>query len=310
MHHYGVRIEPLRTTPDPAPVPAPTPAYPLQPLLHLDELWIQVAGTLCNLSCTHCFVSSGPGIDRHRLMSRAEVHSRVLEALPLGVKEFYFTGGEPFVHPELLEILEDTLAHGPCTVLTNGTLLTEARIRSLRRLSEGTRYSLEIRVSLDGASPAEHDRLRGPGVFARALDGLLRLERAGLLPIVTITRPVEHDPLAFHERALLMLRAAGLSRPRLKVIPMFLIGRERQRTRGYRGEESLRDLPAESFDPGRLQCSRCRAVTSQGVFVCPLLVDEPGGRMGDRLGDAVRPFELRHGACFTCWTTGMSCGNS
>ena len=310
MHHYGVRIEPLRTTPDPAPAPAPTPAYPLQPLLHLDELWIQVAGTLCNLSCTHCFVSSGPGIDRHRLMSRAEVHSRVLEALPLGVKEFYFTGGEPFVHPELLEILEDTLAHGPCTVLTNGTLLTEARIRSLRRLSEGTRYSLEIRVSLDGASPAEHDRLRGPGAFARALDGLLRLERAGLLPIVTITRPVEHDPLAFHERALLMLRAAGLSRPRLKVIPMFLIGRERQRTRGYRGEESLRDLPAESFDPGRLQCSRCRAVTSQGVFVCPLLVDEPGGRMGDRLGDAVRPFELRHGACFTCWTTGMSCGNS
>jgi len=310
MHHYGVRIEPLRTTPDPAPAPAPTPAYPLQPLLHLDELWIQVAGTLCNLSCTYCFVSSGPGIDRHRLMSRAEVHSRVLEALPLGVKEFYFTGGEPFVHPELLEILEDTLAHGPCTVLTNGTLLTEARIRSLRRLSEGTRYSLEIRVSLDGASPAEHDRLRGPGAFARALDGLLRLERAGLLPIVTITRPVEHDPLAFHERALLMLRAAGLSRPRLKVIPMFLIGRERQRTRGYRGEESLRDLPAESFDPGRLQCSRCRAVTSQGVFVCPLLVDEPGGRMGDRLGDAVRPFELRHGACFTCWTTGMSCGNS
>jgi len=308
MHHYGVRIEPLRTTPDPAPAPAPTPAYPLQPLLHLDELWIQVAGTLCNLSCTYCFVSSGPGIDRHRLMSRAEVHSRVLEAL--GVKEFYFTGGEPFVHPELLEILEDTLAHGPCTVLTNGTLLTEARIRSLRRLSEGTRYSLEIRVSLDGASPAEHDRLRGPGAFARALDGLLRLERAGLLPIVTITRPVEHDPLAFHERALLMLRAAGLSRPRLKVIPMFLIGRERQRTRGYRGEESLRDLPAESFDPGRLQCSRCRAVTSQGVFVCPLLVDEPGGRMGDRLGDAVRPFELRHGACFTCWTTGMSCGNS
>ena len=309
MHHYGVRIEPLRTTPDPAPAPAPTPAYPLQPLLHLDELWIQVAGTLCNLSCTHCFVSSGPGIDRHRLMSRAEVHSGVLEALPLGVKEFYFTGGEPFVHPELLEILEDTLAHGPCTVLTNGTLLTEGRIRSLRRLSDGARYSLEIRVSLDGASPAEHDRLRGPGAFARALDGLLRLERAGLLPIVTITRPVEHDPLAFHERALLMLRAAGLSRPRLKVIPMFRLGRERARSGDYRAEESLADLPPEAFDPSRLQCSRGRAVTSRGVFVCPLLVDEPAGAMSDRLAGSLRPFELSHGACFTCWVTGMSCGN-
>src|SRR5438876_3423387 len=258
--------------------PPPGTRFPFQPLLHLDELWIQVAGTLCNLSCTHCFVSSGPGIERHRLLAREEVRARVAEALPLGVKEFYFTGGEPFVHPDLLAILGDTLEHGPCTVLTNGTLFTRGRIRALRRLSDGARYTLEIRVSLDGATAAEHDRLRGPGAFARALDGLLRLERAGLLPIVTITRPVEHDPLAFHERALRMLRAAGLSRPRLKVIPMFLIGRERQRTRGYRGEESLRDLPAESFDPGRLQCSRCRAVTSQGVFVCPLLVDEPGGR--------------------------------
>ena len=43
----------------------------MQPLLHLDELWIQVAGTLCNLSCSHCFVPSGPGIDRHELFRKA-----------------------------------------------------------------------------------------------------------------------------------------------------------------------------------------------------------------------------------------------
>ncbi|HYM82240.1 MAG TPA: radical SAM protein, partial [Candidatus Limnocylindria bacterium] len=73
--------------------------YPEQPLLHLDALWIQVAGTLCNLECTHCFVSSGPGNDRHSIMSRADVRGRVAEALGLGVKEFYFTGGEPFLHP-------------------------------------------------------------------------------------------------------------------------------------------------------------------------------------------------------------------
>jgi len=289
--------------------PPPGTRFPFQPLLHLDELWIQVAGTLCNLSCTHCFVSSGPGIERHRLLAREEVRARVAEALPLGVKEFYFTGGEPFVHPDLLAILGDTLEHGPCTVLTKGTLFTRGRIRALRRLSDGARYVLEIRVSLDGATAAEHDRLRGPGAFARALEGLRRLDRAGLLPIVTVTRAGDEDALAFHERHLAMLRAAGLRRPRLKVIPMFRLGRERARSGDYRAEESLADLPPEAFDPSRLQCSRGRAVTSRGVFVCPLLVDEPAGAMSDRLTGSLRPFELSHGACFTCWVTGMSCGN-
>src|ERR1041385_1836130 len=101
---------------------------PMQRLRHLDALWIQVAGTLCNLACTHCFVSAGPGVDRHGFMTRSEVADHVSDAARLGVREFYFTGGEPFLHPELLPILEDTLRVGPCTVLTNGTLFTAERL--------------------------------------------------------------------------------------------------------------------------------------------------------------------------------------
>jgi len=110
---------------DPAPAQGP---FPSQPLLHLDALWIQVAGSVCNLACTHCFVSCGPDADRHALMSRDEVRARVSEALALGVQEVYFTGGEPFVNPEMEAILEDTLhvAHRPvptqCTVLARRRL--------------------------------------------------------------------------------------------------------------------------------------------------------------------------------------------
>ena len=110
-----------------ATVPLETPVYPLQPLEHLDALWVQVAGTVCNLTCAHCFVSAGPDNQRQRLMSRGQVASRVSEAALLGVREFYFTGGEPFFHPEILEILADALPHGACTVLTNGTPFTAAR---------------------------------------------------------------------------------------------------------------------------------------------------------------------------------------
>ena len=90
---------------------------------------------------------------------------------------------------------------------------------------------------------------------------------------------------------------------------MFLIGREAARTRGYDAPETLADLPAGAFDPHRLQCASCRAVSSQGVFVCPLLVDEPGGRMGARLDQTLGPFTLSHGACYTCYVTGMTCAN-
>jgi hypothetical protein len=225
------------------------------------------------------------------------------------VREFYFTGGEPFMHPDLLDMLADTLASGPCTVLTNGTLFTEERLERLRRLDRDSPYSLEIRVSLDGASAEEHDRFRGAGAFARALDGLQRLVASGMLPIVTATHSTDEGELAFRERYLSMLRSAGIERPRLKVLPMFRLGREAGRSRGYEAVESLRALPAAAFDPERLQCGHCRAVTAKGVFVCPLLVDEPGGRIADRLADAREPYPLTHGACFTCYVTGMTCGN-
>ena len=257
---------------------------PHQPLFHLDALWIQVAGTLCNLACTHCFVTSGPGDDHHALMSRDEVRGRVAEGLALGVKEFYFTGGEPFVHPAMLEIIADTLACGPVTVLTNGTLFTVPRA-------------------------ADHDLLRGRGSFERALEGIRRLAAVGLLPIGTVTQPADGDPQALRERYLELLRGIGIERPRLKVLPMFQLGRETARTRGYEPSETLAGLPASAFDPHRLQCSSCRAVTSRGVFVCPLLVDEPVGRMGERLDQALGAFPLRHGACYTCYLTGMTCGN-
>ena len=288
---------------------APAARFPTQPLEHLDALWIQVAGSRCNLSCTHCFVTCGPAEDRHGFMSRDEVRARVAEGLALGVKELYFTGGEPFLHPELIEILEDSLADAPCTVLTNGTLLTARRLEALRRMSDDARFSLEIRVSLDGVSAEEHDRFRGAGNFERALEGVRRLCAHGLLPIVTVTQSTEEDPQIFRERCLAMLRARAIERPRLKSLPMFRLGRETTRTRGYDPGESLAGVPDRAIEPGRLQCGTCRAVTSRGVYVCPLLVDEPGGRMGSALGEALGPFELSHGACLTCFVTGMTCGN-
>src|SRR6266852_2097145 len=62
---------------------------PHVPMRALDTLWFQVAGTICNIECTHCFISSSPTNRSHEMLSLAEVMSRLAEALDLGVKEYY-----------------------------------------------------------------------------------------------------------------------------------------------------------------------------------------------------------------------------
>jgi molybdenum cofactor biosynthesis enzyme MoaA len=284
-------------------------AAPMEPFEHLDALWIQVAGTLCNLACTHCLVSAGPGVDRHGFMSRTSVRERVAEAVALGVREIYFTGGEPFLHPEMTAILLDTLAVAPCTVLTNGTLFPAERIGALAALARDARYALELRVSLDGDTAGVHDAIRGAGAFARALDGICRCHAAGLLPIVTVTHGLDDDPLAVRTRFDALLRTHGVRRPRIKLMPLFRIGREVERSGAYGADDTLAGVPQDAIDPDRLQCGRSRAVSTHGVFACPILVDEPAARLAADLASALGPIALAHPACLTCHVTGMTCGN-
>ena len=48
-------------------------------------------------------------------------------------------------------------------------------------------------------------------------------------------------------------------------------------------------------------------VTDQGVWVCPILVNEPSAKMGETLADTLGPFPLEHPACWTCHVYGVSC---
>ncbi len=273
-------------------------------------MWFQVAGTLCNLTCRHCFISCSPTNHNHELMSRAEVRRYLDEARSLGVNDYYFTGGEPFLNREILEILEDALAAGPATVLTNATLLTPGRAGALAALERASRYSLEVRVSLDGPSAASNDPIRGEGSFDATMGGIAALAAAGLHPIVTVARTwSDAQDQAAREEFHRFLRAHGLSRPRVKVLPLFLVGREVERTHGYPAEAMLTQEHMRGHDPWLLQCSTSRMVTSRGVMVCPILIDAPDARMGRTLRESLRAHPLGHGACHTCWETGATCRN-
>lgn len=276
----------------------------------LDTLWFQVAGTVCNLRCTHCFISCAP--DNHTLefLPLEEVLEWLERSRAWGVKEYYVTGGEPFMHRDLPEMLEAMLELGPATVLTNGTLLRDRVLARLARAERGSPYSLEIRVSIDGPDAASNDLVRGEGTFRRAMEGVARLLAHGFLPILTATQVWEPErDEAVRQRFVESLRAVGYERPRLKILPSLRIGREAVRSRGYGPDEWVTPEMLEGYDRGQLLCASGRVVSSRGVHVCPILVDHPDSLLGDTLEEASRPFELRHQACHTCWLHGAICTN-
>lgn len=284
---------------------------PLVPLAHLDDLWFQVGGTLCNLACHHCFISCSPHNRSFGFLDLATVRRTLEESVRLGVKEYYFTGGEPFLNRDLVPILELTLQYGPATVLTNGTVLRPEWLERLRRAEEASLYSLEFRVSIDGFTAAANDALRGPGTFERALRGVRQLVAEGFLPIITVTRTEESDDDAqLVEGFVRLLRAQGYERPRLKVLPVLRMGAEAARHRGYTDDERVTAEMLEGFDQGKLVCSHSRIVSDRGVHVCPILIEAPDARLGATLEEALTAYPLRHQACFTCYQYGTICANA
>jgi MoaA/NifB/PqqE/SkfB family radical SAM enzyme len=279
-------------------------------LSHLDHLWFQVSGTLCNLTCRHCFISCSPKNDSFGYLSFEEIRRCLAESAELGVKEYYFTGGEPFMHRDMTAILIETLRYGPATVLTNGTILKDEWLAALAKAEAESLYSLEFRVSIDGFSAATNDPIRGEGTFARAMQGVARLVAHGFLPIITAARTwPEAEETTVVESFLAALRRLGYERPRLKILPTLRLGAETARTHGYEETERVTVEMLRDFDLAQLICEHSRIVTDRGVYVCPILIEEPRARLGDSLADSLGSFAIDHGACSTCYQHGAICSN-
>jgi len=283
---------------------------PVVSLSHLDDLWFQVGGTLCNLECSHCFISCSPHNHRFGFLTLEAVRRALDQSVALGVKEYYFTGGEPFLNRDMVAILELTLQYGPATVLTNGTVLKDEWLRELRTAEDASRYSLEFRVSIDGYSAEENDPVRGVGTFQRIVHGVQMLLSHDFLPIITVTRTRDdRDETALFAGFAELLRSHGYSRPRIKILPTLRIGAETRRLRGYRDDERVTPEMMDGFDAGQLLCSHSRIVSDGGVFVCPILIESRDARLGDTLTESLRPFALGHQACYTCYQYGALCSN-
>lgn len=275
----------------------------------LDTVWFQLTGTLCNIACRHCFITCGPHETRVPMIDTPRVLAFLDEAERLGVRDYYFTGGEPMLHPDFWPLVDAALGKGPLTVLTNGILVDRAAAERARAAFDRARYSFDLRVSLDGMSAEENDPVRGGGTFESITRGIAELARQGLSPALTV---VEHasgmGQADARGRFLDFARSLGLAHPRVKFLPLLRIGREERRTHGYVDGDALGlRAPIDPAIAAELVCASSRLVTATGVMTCPILLDAPGARLGGTLSDARRSLHLRWAACHTCVVDGLSC---
>lgn len=152
-------------------------------LTALDTLWINT-GTLCNITCQNCYIDSSPSNDRLAYITAAECAAYLDEiaALNLPTRQIGFTGGEPFLNPEMVAMAGDALGRGHSVlILTNGMQpMQRPKVKNgLLSLKEAHGSRLTLRVSLDHHTKLLHETERGRNTWEKALTGIDWLARNG-----------------------------------------------------------------------------------------------------------------------------------
>lgn len=275
----------------------------------LEELWFHT-GTACNLECPFCLEGSKPGDKRLDRILLEDARPFIDEAVELGVRQFSFTGGEPFIVKDFVNILEYAAARKPCLVLTNGTDPVLKRLPELVRLTVAPQ-SVSFRVSIDYVDERRHDAGRGSGNFNKALDAMKRLQNMGFA--VSLARQSIQDkaPAEVDEAFRGLLKRAGLSsETRVVSFPDFGLPGESRRVPNvtrhcmthYQTETTRRSF----------MCAFSKMVIKIGgsmrVYACTLVDDDPTYDLGDTLRKALRQrVTLRHHRCHSCFVYGSSC---
>ena len=275
----------------------------------LDELWLHT-GTACNLSCPFCLEGSRPGDNRLQLMRFEDARPYIEEAQTLGVSQFSLTGGEPFINKDIVRILEYALRYRPCLVLTNATEPLIRRIHQLQPLLD-CEHELHFRVSLDHFDAAEHDKGRGAGMFALALDGMRRLHDMGFsLSVASQMLPnMSSDFVA--SRFAEVFRAAGLPENLRRIefpefYPPGAFVSAPQITQSCMTEFQTEATRRE------FMCAFSRMVVKQNnrcsVYACTLVDDDIDYALAETLTESLKiPVSMKHHRCYSCFKYGASC---
>jgi len=278
----------------------------------LTELWFHT-GTACNLECPFCLEGSRPGDNRLQRISFADAKPWIDEATALGVRQFSFTGGEPFLVRDLVRVLDYALERAPCLVLTNGVDAVTKRLAKLVPLRDRP-HALSLRVSIDWSDAARHDAGRGAGNFAKAWDAVRRLHDAGFRVSIARQMARDEDRPAVEAAYRGLMREAGVPEDlNLVFFPDFGVPGSHAAV-PYVTEHCMVTFQTEQTRR-EFMCAYSKMIVKKDgrmrVYACTLVDDDvaydQGGSLAESLGARVM---LRHHRCFSCFKYGASCSET
>ncbi len=281
----------------------------------LDTLWFNT-GTLCNIECRHCYIDSSPRNDRFEYLSLDEARPFLdeIEELRLGTREIGFTGGEPFLNPDLPELIDEALDRGyQVLVLTNAMqpmmrAPARARLGALRR-AHGDR--LRIRVSIDHHTASLHDEERGTGSFDKAIVGARWLADEGFLVTVAGRTRWDEDELSARAGYRRLFDSLGLPVDADDPHSLLLFPEMDERVDVPEITEACWGILG--VDPADMMCATSRMVVKRKgrrptVLACTLLPYDLSFELGSSLGEAMGSVPLNHPHCAKfCVLGGGSC---
>ncbi len=286
------------------------------PFRGYETVWFNT-GTLCNLTCHNCYIESSPRNDRLVYLTRDEVRDVLDEAMGLAASpaEIGLTGGEPFMNPDIIGMLEDSLARGfRVLVLTNAMKPMQRLKEPLLDLNRRFGARLTVRVSLDHYEKSGHEKLRGPRTWRPTLDGLLWLA-ANDFRVAVAGRTIWGKS----EAAMRAGYAALFAR-----LGIVIDADDPSELTLFPEMEERDDVPEISAScwgilgtsPDSVMCARSRMVVKRKgadrltVLSCTLIPYSEAFEMGSSLAEAQRAVSLNHRHCASfCVLGGGSCSS-
>jgi MoaA/NifB/PqqE/SkfB family radical SAM enzyme len=223
-----------------------------------DRLWLY-ANYHCNLHCVYCLTDSAPAVPR-RILPVEQMVAAAEQARGLGFRALGVTGGEPFLIPEMPEILVELARRLPVVVLSNATLFTPRLLDRMRPLAQ---LPVIVQISLDSAEPDVNDEMRSPHNFAKVVDAVPRLIDLGIP--VRIATTGDHNTPGEMERLCALHRSLGVPDADHVVRPIVHRGRAADNDLGVVAEP--KDLHPEL------------TLTADGSFWSPFAPTVQGGRL-------------------------------
>jgi uncharacterized Fe-S cluster-containing radical SAM superfamily protein len=280
----------------------------------LETLWFNT-GTLCNLTCSNCYIESSPTNDQLAYLSLDDVRTYLDEIRSRGwhVPEIAFTGGEPFLNRDLVAMIRLALDYGHrVLVLTNAMRPMMIRADDLLAVRAEHGDRLILRVSLDHHTRRVHEAERGPRTWDPAIAGLRWLAENGFNLRVAGRTFTDESESALRREFARLFAELGIAIDANDPVALVL----------FPEMDTTRDVPEITtscwskldVDPAAMMCATSRMVVRRKgaarpvVLPCTLIPYDAAFEMGETLAGARSTVKLNHPHCASfCVLGGGSC---